>query len=100
MNVTSENFEKEVLKSEIPVLVDFWASWCMPCKMMMPVVEQIEQEMQNKVKVCKVNIDEQSSLAIQYGIMSIPTFLVFKEGNVVNKTMGVQGKEELLNLIQ
>ncbi len=100
MNVTSENFEKEVLKSEIPVLVDFWASWCMPCKMMMPVVEQIEQEMQNKVKVCKVNIDEQSSLAIQYGIMSIPTFLVFKEGKVVNKTMGVQGKEELLNLIQ
>lgn len=100
MNVTSENFEKEVLKSEIPVLVDFWASWCMPCKMMMPVIEQIEQEMQNKVKVCKVNIDEQSSLAIQYGIMSIPTFLVFKEGKVVNKTMGVQGKEELLNLIQ
>ena len=100
MNVTSENFEKEVLKSEIPVLLDFWASWCMPCKMMMPVIEQIEQEMQNKVKVCKVNIDEQSSLAIQYGIMSIPTFLVFKEGKVVNKTMGVQGKEELLNLIQ
>lgn len=100
MNVTSENFEKEVLKSEIPVLVDFWASWCMPCKMMMPVVEQIEKEMQNTVKVCKVNIDEQSNLAIQYGVMSIPTFLVFKEGNVVNKTVGMQEKQELLNLLK
>lgn len=100
MNVTSENFEKEVLKSEIPVLVDFWASWCMPCKRMMPVVEQIEQEMQNKVKVCKVNIDEQAELAVQYGVMSIPTFFVFKDGKVVNKTIGMQDKQELLNLLQ
>lgn len=100
MNVTSENFEKEVLKSEIPVLVDFWASWCMPCKMMTPVVEEIEKEMQNTVKVCKINIDEQADLAIQYGVMSIPTFLVFKEGKVTNKTVGVQEKQELIKILQ
>lgn len=100
MNITSENFEKEVLQSEIPVLVDFWASWCMPCKMMTPVVEEIEKEMQNTVKVCKINIDEQADLAIQYGVMSIPTFLVFKEGKVTNKTVGVQEKQELIKILQ
>jgi len=100
MDITRENFEQEVLKSEIPVLVDFWASWCMPCKMMIPVVEQIEHEMQNTVKVCKINIDEEADLAIKYGVMSIPTFLVFKEGKVVNKTVGVQDKQELINLLQ
>lgn len=100
MNITSENFEKEVLQSKEPVLVDFWASWCMPCKMMMPVVEELEKEMENTVKVCKVNIDEESDLAIKYGVMSIPTFLVFKEGKVINKTVGVQDKQELKKLLQ
>ena len=99
MNITSENFEKEVLKSEIPVLVDFWASWCMPCKMMASIVEEIENEMKGKVKVCKVNIDEEADLAMKYSVMSIPTFLVFKEGKVKNKSVGVQDKEELISLL-
>lgn len=99
MNVTTENFKQEVLNSDIPVLVDFWASWCNPCKMMIPVVEEIAKEMEGKAKVCKVNIDEESALATQYHVMSIPTFLVFKEGKVVNSTVGVQDKQELIDLL-
>ncbi len=100
MNVTSENFEEEVLKAKVPVLVDFWASWCGPCKMMTPVVEEIAKEMQERAKVCKVNVDEEADLAVKYGIMSIPTFLVFKEGKVVHSTVGVQEKENIISLLQ
>lgn len=99
MNITSKNFEEEVLKSSIPVIVDFWASWCMPCKMMSPVMDEIEKELNGKLKVCKVNIDEERDLAIKYEVMSIPTFLVFKEGKVVNKSVGVQDKKEIISLI-
>lgn len=100
MNITSKNFEEEVLKSDLPVLVDFWASWCGPCKMMTPVVEQIERDMDGKAKVCKVNIDEEQNLAMEYGIMSIPTFLIFKNGKIVNSAVGVRDKQELINLLQ
>lgn len=100
MNITSKNFEEEVLKSNLPVLVDFWASWCGPCKMMTPVVEQISKDMDGKAKVCKVNIDEEQDLAMEYGIMSIPTFLIFKNGKVVNSAVGVRDKQELINLLQ
>lgn len=100
MNITSKNFEEEVLKSDLPVLVDFWASWCGPCKMMTPVVEQILKDMDGKAKVCKVNIDEEQDLAMEYGIMSIPTFLIFKDGKVVNSAVGVRDKQELINLLQ
>ena len=100
MNITSKNFEEEVLKSNLPVLVDFWASWCGPCKMMSPVVEEIANEMEGKAKVCKVNVDDEQKLAMKYGIMSIPTFLVFKDGKVVNSTLGVQDKQKLINLLQ
>lgn len=100
MNITSKNFEEEVLKSNLPVLVDFWASWCGPCKMMAPVVEQISKDMDGKAKVCKVNIDEEQNLAMEYGIMSIPTFLIFKNGKVVNSAVGVRDKQELINLLQ
>ena len=100
MNITSENFKEEVLNSTVPVLVDFWASWCGPCKMMAPVVEEIAEEMKEKAKVCKVNVDEEADLATEYGIMSIPTFLIFKEGKVVNSTVGVQDKENLIHLLQ
>ena len=100
MNVASENFEKEVFKSDLPVLVDFWASWCGPCKMMTPVVEQIAKDMDGKAKVCKVNIDEEQDLAMEYGIMSIPTFLIFKNGKVVNSAVGVRDKQELIDLLQ
>ena len=78
INLSEENFEKEALNSEKIVLIDFWASWCGPCRMMSPVVDEIAEEMQEKVKVCKVNIDEQNKLAVKYNVMSIPTFVVLK----------------------
>ena len=99
MKITSENFEKEVLNSEVPVLVDFFATWCGPCKMMSPVVEELAKEMEGKAKVYKVDTDEEQNLAIKYGIMSIPTFIVFKNGEPVNKAVGMRDKEELVNLL-
>jgi len=99
ITLTSENFEKEVLKSEKTVLVDFYADWCGPCKMMSPIVEKIANE-STDLKVGKVNIDEEETLAIQYGVMSIPTFIVVKNGEVVNKVVGAVSKSELENLIK
>lgn len=92
---TEENFENEVLKSDIPVLVDFYADWCGPCKMMMPVVEKLAETYEGKVKVGKVNSDDDSNLAARYGIMSIPSFLIFKNGEVVDSTMGAMSMDAL-----
>ena len=100
MKITSENFEKEVLNSEIPVLVDFFATWCGPCKMMTPIIEQIEKEMEGKAKICKIDVDEERELAIKYGIMSIPTCIVFKDGKVSETIVGMRDKEELIALIE
>ena len=100
IQLTSENFEQEVGKSRVPVLVDFWASWCDPCKMMGPVVEQIAQDMGESARVCKINIDEQPELASQYNVMSIPTFILFKDGKEVNRTIGAMPKEELARLFE
>lgn len=100
IQLTSENFEQEVGKSRVPVLVDFWASWCGPCKMMGPVVEQIAQDMGESARVCKINIDEQPELASQYNVMSIPTFILFKDGKEVNRTIGAMPKEELARLFE
>ncbi len=100
MKITSENFEQEVLNSEVPVLVDFFATWCGPCKMMSPIVEELAKEMGGKAKVYKVDTDEEQDLAIKYGIMSIPTFIVFKNGEVVNTAVGMRDKEELMNLLK
>lgn len=97
--LTKDNFEQEVLKADQTVLVDFWATWCGPCQTMLPVVEEIAEE-RTDIKVCKVNVDEQMELARKYRVMSIPTFLVFKNGEVSGRTMGEQPKElleELLN---
>ena len=97
--LTKENFEQEVLKADKPVLVDFWAEWCGPCQMMLPVIEELAKE-QTEIKVCKVNVDEQMELARQYRVMSIPTFLVFKNGEIIAQILGAQPKEKLLELIR
>ena len=99
INITLENFEAEVIKSEIPVLVDFWAPWCGPCRMLSPVVDEIANE-KTDIKVGKVNVDEQEELAMRFGIMSIPTLIVFKNGEAVKKTMGVQSKAAILGLFE
>jgi len=98
IKITNENFEAEVLKSEIPVLVDFWAAWCGPCRMLAPAVAQIAAECEGKIKVGKVNVDEQPELAQRFGIMSIPTVLIFKDGKKVNQSIGLVPKDKLLAL--
>ncbi len=95
ITLTKDNFEQEVMNSDLPVLVDFWAVWCGPCQMLAPTVEQLAEEYAGKVKVGKVNVDEQPELAQRYGIMSIPTLILFKDGQVANQTMGVQPKESI-----
>lgn len=97
--VNVRNFEEEVLKSDLPVLVDFWAPWCAPCRMVAPVLEEISKEYQGKIKVCKVNVDESPELASRYGIMSIPTLLVFKGGIIVEQAVGAMPKQDLEKLI-
>ncbi len=97
---TEENFQKEVLESDIPVVVDFWAVWCGPCKMLTPTLDQIAAEFEGKAKVGKVNVDENQQLAAQYGIMSIPTVMIFKDGKVMEQFIGVQPKGVYVDALQ
>jgi thioredoxin 1 len=95
INANDKNFKREVLKSDLPVLVDFWAVWCGPCLMAAPAVEQIAKEYKGKLKVCKLNVDEAPKTASDYGIMSIPTLAIFKKGKIVDKVIGALPKSEL-----
>ena len=99
ITITKSNFQQEVLNSDIPVLIDFWATWCGPCKMLAPVLAQYAEEYEGAVKVGKVNVDEEMELAAQFGIMSIPTLLVFKDGEKVNSSVGFCTKEEIEELV-
>ena len=100
VNLTLDNFEDEVENSSLPVLVDFWAAWCGPCKMIAPIIDQLADEFDGKVKIAKVNVDENRELSMRYKVMSIPTILLFKDGEVVNQVIGARPKAELVKLLQ
>ncbi len=100
ITITSQNFNDEVINSDIPVLVDFWATWCGPCRMLAPVIEEIANENVGKLKVGKVNVDEEGTLAAKFGIEAIPTLLVFKNGQVTNSAVGYIKKQEVEKLFE
>lgn len=97
--ITTDNFQKEVLEAKIPVLLDFWAEWCGPCKMIAPIIEEISHQVPT-IKVCKVNVDEEATLAMKFGITAIPTIVFLNHGQIVQKSIGYCSKEDLLKLIE
>lgn len=100
VNLTDASFKKEVLESDIPVVVDFWAPWCGPCKMVAPVMEELAKEYDKKVKLCKLDVDSNSKIPSQYGIMSIPTLIFFKNGTILEQVVGAVNKAELKKKIE
>ena len=100
MHLTADNFEEEVENSSLPVLVDFWAVWCGPCKMIAPIIDQLADEFDGKVKIAKLNVDENRELAMRFKVMSIPTLMLFKNGEVVNQLVGARPKAELVKLLE
>jgi len=99
LHANGQTFEAEVLKADKPVLVDFWAEWCGPCKMISPMIDEVSEELKEKAKVVKVNIDDAQDLATKYGVMSIPTLLIFKNGDIVEQFVGAMSKEQLISKI-
>lgn len=100
LKITRENFENEVMKSNIPVLIDFWAPWCRPCRMMGPIIEQLADEYEGKAKVGKVNVDEERELSQAFGVMSIPTIVLVKDGKVVKQVVGARPKADVEAMLQ
>ena len=100
INLTKDNFQAEVLSSNVPVLVDFWASWCGPCRMVSPIVDEVAEESDGSYKVGKVNVDEQPELAAQYGVMSIPTLLVIENGKTKTSSVGARPKDAILAMLR
>ena len=98
ININNSNFESEVIKSDKKVLVDFWAPWCGPCRMLLPTIEELANSLTD-VKICKVNVDDESELATKFGIMSIPTLMVFENGSIVNRSVGVRSEDEILEML-
>ena len=99
LHLTKETFAQEVLNTSLPVLIDFWAPWCGPCRMVSPMIDQIAQELKDSAKVCKINIDEEPELASAFGVMSIPTLLVIQEGKVVDQSVGLKAKEKIKQML-
>jgi thioredoxin 1 len=100
VEITTDNFEQEVLQSDVPVLVDFWAEWCMPCKMIAPVLDEMSEEYDGKLKIGKLNVDEQGDLAARYNVVSIPTLMVFKGGEVAGQQIGAAPRDRLEKLVE
>lgn len=100
LTLTEKNFKSEVLEEKIPVLVDFWAPWCGPCKIISPIIEEIAREYKDKIKVTKLNIDDYPQVASTYGIMSIPTLLIFKDGKIVDSLVGIISKNQILERLR
>ncbi|MBR2020111.1 MAG: thioredoxin [Clostridia bacterium] len=99
IELKEQTFDREVLQSDRPVLVDFWAAWCGPCRMLSPVVDELAEE-NPQIKVCKVNVDDEEGLAVRFGVMSIPTLLAFRDGKLIGQTVGVQSKQAILDLFE
>lgn len=100
INITKDNFEEEVLKSDKPVLIDFWAAWCGPCRMVAPIIDEVATETEGKVKVGKVNVDEEQELAQTFNVASIPTLVVVKDGKIVQSAVGVKPKHTILSMLE